>query len=277
MVIGGFTDPQGARDGFGALLLGVYDEDKLRYAGKVGTGFDDATLRQAARRVSASSGRTSAAVRQSAARIRSEGRALGQAAAGRRNRIHRVERRRRAAPSVIPGVARGQEGHRRRPRGTGGRQGERRRRRAGTTSAQGGGENGATRDAGSDTDDAQGCGEIRAKQGAVAAPPADTVAGIKLSRIPTSRTFPEADLAKRDLARYYDAMAERALPYLRDRPLALVRCPDGWRGQCFYQKHADASVNAAVTRVEVPEGNGTATYFGVPNRRRRWLRSSNGA
>ena len=40
-VIGGYTDPRGSRTGFGALLLGYYDSDgNLRYAGKVGTGFD---------------------------------------------------------------------------------------------------------------------------------------------------------------------------------------------------------------------------------------------
>jgi len=45
MVIGGFTDPQGSRSGFGALLLGVYEPDgKLRYSGKVGTGFNDQLL-----------------------------------------------------------------------------------------------------------------------------------------------------------------------------------------------------------------------------------------
>jgi bifunctional non-homologous end joining protein LigD len=44
-VIGGYTDPQGARTGFGALLLGYYDRDgQLAYAGKVGTGFDRHTL-----------------------------------------------------------------------------------------------------------------------------------------------------------------------------------------------------------------------------------------
>jgi len=44
-VIGGYTDPKGTRAGFGALLLGYYDPDgRLAYAGKVGTGFDDATL-----------------------------------------------------------------------------------------------------------------------------------------------------------------------------------------------------------------------------------------
>ena len=44
-VIGGFTDPHGARTGFGALLLGYYDPGgKLVYAGKVGTGFTQRTL-----------------------------------------------------------------------------------------------------------------------------------------------------------------------------------------------------------------------------------------
>jgi bifunctional non-homologous end joining protein LigD len=44
-VIGGYTDPQRSRVGFGALLLGYYDDDgKLRYAGKVGTGFTRDTL-----------------------------------------------------------------------------------------------------------------------------------------------------------------------------------------------------------------------------------------
>ena len=46
LVIGGFTEPGGERIGFGALLLGVYDGDELVYAGKVGTGFDDDTLRR---------------------------------------------------------------------------------------------------------------------------------------------------------------------------------------------------------------------------------------
>ena len=45
-VIGGYTDPRRSRQGFGALLLGYYDTDgRLTYAGKVGTGFDQATLR----------------------------------------------------------------------------------------------------------------------------------------------------------------------------------------------------------------------------------------
>ena len=46
-VIGGYTDPKGSREGIGSLLLGYYDEDKnLQYAGNVGTGFNDKTLRE---------------------------------------------------------------------------------------------------------------------------------------------------------------------------------------------------------------------------------------
>jgi bifunctional non-homologous end joining protein LigD len=44
LVIGGYTDPRGGHIGFGALLVGVYERGKLVYAGKVGTGFDHATL-----------------------------------------------------------------------------------------------------------------------------------------------------------------------------------------------------------------------------------------
>lgn len=44
-VVGGWTDPAGSRQSFGALLVGVHDGDRLRYAGKVGTGFDDRLLR----------------------------------------------------------------------------------------------------------------------------------------------------------------------------------------------------------------------------------------
>lgn len=44
LVIGGFTAPQGARKGFGAILVGHYEDGRLRYAGKVGTGFDEETL-----------------------------------------------------------------------------------------------------------------------------------------------------------------------------------------------------------------------------------------
>jgi bifunctional non-homologous end joining protein LigD len=44
-VVGGYTDPGGSRTDFGALLVGYYEQGSLRYAGKVGTGYTQATLR----------------------------------------------------------------------------------------------------------------------------------------------------------------------------------------------------------------------------------------
>jgi bifunctional non-homologous end joining protein LigD len=51
LVIGGFTAPKGSRTDFGALLVGYYEGGKLRYAGKVGTGFSEETLRTLGKRM----------------------------------------------------------------------------------------------------------------------------------------------------------------------------------------------------------------------------------
>jgi DNA ligase D-like protein (predicted ligase) len=51
LVIGGFTAPHGSRSDLGALLLGYFEDGRLRYAGKVGTGFTRATLRDLAERL----------------------------------------------------------------------------------------------------------------------------------------------------------------------------------------------------------------------------------
>jgi len=52
-VVGGFTDPQGARVGFGALLVGYYEGDDFVFAGKIGTGFDTRLLLDLRRRLDA--------------------------------------------------------------------------------------------------------------------------------------------------------------------------------------------------------------------------------
>ena len=51
LVIGGYTEPRGSRIELGALLFGYYQGGRLRYAGKVGTGFDRRTLRDLGRRL----------------------------------------------------------------------------------------------------------------------------------------------------------------------------------------------------------------------------------
>ena len=59
-VIGGYTDPEGERIGFGALLVGYYDHDELKYAGKVGTGYDNDTLERLSDRLAATKRKTPA-------------------------------------------------------------------------------------------------------------------------------------------------------------------------------------------------------------------------
>jgi bifunctional non-homologous end joining protein LigD len=53
LVIGGYTDPAGSRTDFGALLVGYFEDGRLRYAGKVGTGYTAATLRDLGARLRA--------------------------------------------------------------------------------------------------------------------------------------------------------------------------------------------------------------------------------
>ena len=78
-------------------------------------------------------------------------------------------------------------------------------------------------------------------------------AGVSLSN-PDRVYFPDLGVTKRELAAYYEAVAERVLPGLANRPLTLLRCPEGVEGECFYQKHANQSVPEAVARVRVRRG-----------------------
>lgn len=55
---------------------------------------------------------------------------------------------------------------------------------------------------------------------------------------PSKVFWPEEGYTKLDLARYYDAIFAKLRPYVEDRLLSLERCPDGMRGECFYQKAA---------------------------------------
>jgi bifunctional non-homologous end joining protein LigD len=84
------------------------------------------------------------------------------------------------------------------------------------------------------------------------------VAGVTITH-PDRVLYPRPRVTKLDVARYYEAIAERMLPHLADRPTTLVRCPDGIEGECFYQRHAGASAAAtAMRRVPIPGGKGEA-------------------
>ena len=222
-VVGGFTEPSGARRGFGALLLGVYDEEgALRYAGRVGSGFDDATLaRLHARLKKLETG--DAGLRRPAARRAGPRRALDGAAARRRGGLHRVDRRRPAAPPRLQGPARGQ--------GAGGRGAGARGRRPG------GRGRGRRQTAGAGS--RPGAGRIARRSRQPRPPPArrsraalrrsagkPVVGGVAISH-PDRVVFPDPGLTKLDVVRYYEAVAGLMVPYLAQRALTVIRCPDG--------------------------------------------------
>ncbi|MFN2520362.1 MAG: non-homologous end-joining DNA ligase [Candidatus Limnocylindria bacterium] len=62
------------------------------------------------------------------------------------------------------------------------------------------------------------------------------VGGIPVTH-PDKIWWPEEGITKVDIARYYDGMAERIAPWLRERPMTAERCPLGMRGPCYYQKN----------------------------------------
>lgn len=68
--------------------------------------------------------------------------------------------------------------------------------------------------------------------------------------------FPEGKLTKGDLADYYEAVAPIMLPWMGDRPVSLVRCPQGRAKKCFFQKHDAGTFGEAVKHVSIAEKDG---------------------
>lgn len=58
-------------------------------------------------------------------------------------------------------------------------------------------------------------------------------------------------ITKADLARYYEAAAERILPHVADRPTSIIRAPDGIGGEMFFQRHAMAGSNPRLKLIDV--------------------------
>src|SRR4051812_48423273 len=84
---------------------------------------------------------------------------------------------------------------------------------------------------------------------------AATVAGVRITH-PDRVLFSELALTKRALAEYYESVAEWMLPEVKDRPLSLVRCPQGPGEGCFFQKNIDERFSPDIERVPVELGGG---------------------
>lgn len=79
---------------------------------------------------------------------------------------------------------------------------------------------------------------------------ATAVRGVRLTN-PDKVLYPEQGVTKRELAAYYEAVADRILPHLAERPITLVRCPTGRQKKCFYQRHAGSGVPSELREVAI--------------------------
>jgi bifunctional non-homologous end joining protein LigD len=203
-VIVGYVKAEGARQGFRSLLLALREKDGLRYAGKVGTGFSDASLRDIAaemkRHVRATSPlehpprepnvvwlEPTLVCEVEYTEMTRDGSLRHPSFQGlRRDKPAREVRREKAVPPPAS----------------------------------------------------------RPRRGAKAKAPSVEVSISHPERVMDQRS----GITKGDLAQYYARVADRFLPFAVDRPIALVRCPQGDSHQCFFQKHAMAGLPADVKR-----------------------------
>jgi bifunctional non-homologous end joining protein LigD len=77
---------------------------------------------------------------------------------------------------------------------------------------------------------------------------------------PDKLLFPNDGLSKADLAGYYEGVSEWMLPHVRNRPLSLMRFPDGIDGEGFFQKNTPAHYPDWIRRVEVDKKGGTVVH-----------------
>jgi bifunctional non-homologous end joining protein LigD len=73
--------------------------------------------------------------------------------------------------------------------------------------------------------------------------------------------FPDDGITKADLARYYAAAAGRMLPWLRDRPVTMMRYPDGLKGQRIVQKNVPGYFPDWIRRVQVAKEGGVVEHL----------------
>ncbi|HVB15596.1 MAG TPA: DNA ligase D [Stellaceae bacterium] len=223
-VVIGFTEPEGQRHGFGALLLGYYDDQGiLHYAGRVGTGFDDAQLGELRQRLDA--------LERPAPQI---GLPKGASARG----VHWTEPRLvaevRYANRTVDGILR----------------------HAAFLGLRDDKEPEEVKDPRRGMAPAAATGAAKARDGSTG------FAGVRLTN-PDRVFYPEEGITKLALAQYYAAVADWALPQLAHRPLSLVRCPEGTGGQHFYQKHDMPGFSDVLGRIDIADKSEAGTYLFV--------------
>ena len=211
-IIVGYTQPKGTRTGFGALLLGLHDEEgKLRYAGKVGTGFNHATLETLHKQLK---------------KLETDDSPLSKAPPAADTRGAQWLKPQLMcevayAEMTRQGVVRHSVFH------------------------------GLRSDKPAEAITHERAKSVARTSRTPVAKTADTVGSGKVRISNPERVIdPSSGTTKIELARYYAQVAPWALPQLRARPLALVRAPEGISGELFFQKHADKLAIPHITQLD---------------------------
>lgn len=87
-------------------------------------------------------------------------------------------------------------------------------------------------------------------------------AGVRLTS-PEKVLYPEQGITKLELANYYRMIADWILPHIANRPLVLVRCPEGRGKECFYQKHPSPGTPEYLRQIPIREEKKTVPYVVV--------------
>jgi len=236
-VIGGYTDPEGSREAVGSLLLGVFADGGLRWAGKVGTG----------------PGWTGPYLRRLRARLET----LAAAQSPFQPPVSDSWLRRHAhwvRPELVAEVAFSEwtdDGHVRHPSMQGLREdkspGDVHRERA---------------ERPPDGETAKPARRARAARATEARP---LVAGIGISHA-ERLIYAEPAISKLEIARYYEAVGAWMVPHVEGRPLTLLRCgttidPAADKGGCQMLRHGRAWGPSALRRVNIQELRKTGEYL----------------
>lgn len=215
-IVVGAMPPGGSRIGFASLLLATWRAGQLVYVGRVGTGFDDATLGDIKARLA------SMTRRQATVPLPS-------------HLPFPVVKVVWVKPELVVEVA-----------------------------YRGWGKEGLLRQASYQRlrDDKHPDDVGTGPPGTAAITPTQETPNMVTISSPDRVVYPDAGITKQQVADYYVAIAGRLLPEVVDRPLSLLRCPDGVGGECFFQKHHAAALGDSVHAVAVTtKDGGTADYM----------------
>ncbi len=223
-VIGGYSRSSAKDRAFSSLLLGTFKGDDLVFAGKVGTGFSSADLKMLARRFQP---------------LKRDSSPFVEVPAAERKDAVWLE------PSLVCEVAYAEwtkDGRLRHP------------------SFQGLREDKMAIEVSRELPDEEGTQGAETDMTPTKQKAEPTFAGITLSS-PDKVLYPAIGVTKLDLARYYEAIAPYILPYAVNRPISLVRCPEGIDGESFFQRHAMKGMTKAIKQIPIPGGESKKPYL----------------